>query len=135
MSLEGQLLDRKSLRSVTGRTADWPELAKDCVAFANALGGRLLIGIEDGEALPPAEQRIPTALPDTLRRRLGELTVNVPVRPEIPRRRLRDDAGEPGDGTGRPHGRQIERCAVFSRRVGFWTDWPAIRLVRPNSCP
>lgn len=91
MSLEGQLLDRKSLRSVTGKTADWPELAKDCVAFANALGGRLLIGIEDGEALPPAEQRVPTALPDTLRRRLGELTVNVSVRPEV---RVAENGGE-----------------------------------------
>ena len=64
MSLEGQLLDRKSLRAVTGKTADWGELAKDCVAFANALGGRLLIGIEDGEALPPAAQSIPADLPD-----------------------------------------------------------------------
>lgn len=91
MSLEGQLLDRKSLRSVTGRTADWPELAKDCVAFANALGGRLLIGIEDGEELPPVEQRIPTTLPDTLRRRLGELTVNVSVRPEV---RVAENGGE-----------------------------------------
>ncbi len=91
MSLEGQLLDRKSLRSVTGRTADWPELAKDCVAFANALGGRLLIGIEDGEVLPPAEQRVPAALADTLRRRLGELTVNVSVRPEV---RVAENGGE-----------------------------------------
>jgi len=91
MSLEGQLLDRKSLRSVTGKTADWPELAKDCVAFANALGGRLLIGIEDGEELPPAGQRIPATLPDTLRRRLGELTVNVSVRPEV---RVAENGGE-----------------------------------------
>lgn len=91
MSLEGQLLDRKSLRSVTGKTADWPELAKDCVAFANALGGRLLIGIEDDEELPPAGQRIPATLPDTLRRRLGELTVNVSVRPEV---RVAENGGE-----------------------------------------
>lgn len=90
MSLEGQLLDRKSLRAVTGKTADWGELAKDCVAFANALGGRLLIGIEDGEALPPAAQSIPADLPDTLRRRLAELTVNVSVRPEL---RLADNGG------------------------------------------
>lgn len=83
MSLEGQHVDRKSLRTVTGKTADWSELAKDCVAFANALGGRLLIGIEDGEALPPAAQRIPAELTDTLRRRIGELTVNVSVRPEL----------------------------------------------------
>lgn len=83
MSLEGQLLDRKSLRAVTGKTADWGELAKDCVAFANAVGGRLLIGIEDGEELPPPGQRIPDELPDLLRRRLGERTVNVSVQPEI----------------------------------------------------
>jgi ATP-dependent DNA helicase RecG len=83
MSLEGQLLDRKSLRAVTGKTADWGELAKDCVAFANAVGGRLLIGIEDGKELPPPGQQIPGELPDLLRRRLGERTVNVSVQPEI----------------------------------------------------
>lgn len=83
MSLEGQQLDRKSLRAVSGKTADWPELAKDCVAFANALGGRLLIGIEDGEAMPPPAQRIPPGLPDTLRRRIGELTVNVVLWPVV----------------------------------------------------
>lgn len=83
MSLEGQLLDRKSLRAVSGKTVDWPELAKDCVAFANAVGGRLLIGIEDGEEAPPPAQRIPAGLPDTLRRRIGELTVNVALRPAV----------------------------------------------------
>lgn len=91
MSLEGQHLDRKSLRAVTGKSADWSELAKDCVAFANALGGRLLIGIEDGEALPPVAQRIAAELPDTLRRRIGELTVNVAVRPEL---RTAENGGE-----------------------------------------
>ncbi|WP_296407357.1 RNA-binding domain-containing protein [Zoogloea sp.] len=54
MSLEGQLLDQKSLRAVLGKTADWNEIAKDCIAFANASGGRLLLGIEDGQDLPPA---------------------------------------------------------------------------------
>lgn len=83
MSLEGQLLDRKSLRAVTGKSADWAELAKDCVAFANGLGGRLLIGIEEGEDDPPPGQRIPTELPDLLRRRIGELTVNVALRPAV----------------------------------------------------
>ena len=42
MSLEGQHQDLKSLRLVTGKTADWAELAKDCVAFANALGYALV---------------------------------------------------------------------------------------------
>lgn len=36
MSLEGQQQDKKSLRAVTGKTADWHERVKDCVAFANA---------------------------------------------------------------------------------------------------
>lgn len=36
MSQEGQLLDKKSLRAISGKTADWGELVKDCVAFANA---------------------------------------------------------------------------------------------------
>jgi len=73
MSLEGQLRDQKSLRAVTGKTADWAELAKDCIAFANATGGQLLLGMEDGEDLPPAGQRIPADLPDTLRRKLADL--------------------------------------------------------------
>ena len=91
MSLEGQLLDRKSLRTVSGKTADWAELAKDCVAFANALGGRLLIGIEDDEDLPPPDQRVVADLPDTLCRRLTELTVNVSVRPRV---QVADNGGE-----------------------------------------
>ena len=83
MSQEGQLLDKKSLRSVAGKTADWNELAKDCIAFANATGGRLLLGIEDAQDLPPAEQRIPIDLADTIRRKLAERTVNVTVLPEV----------------------------------------------------
>lgn len=83
MSLEGQLSDKKSLRTVTGKTADFPELAKDCVAFANAQGGRLLIGIEDKAVLPPAEQRIKPEMLDVIRKRITELTVNVVVLPSI----------------------------------------------------
>ncbi len=79
MSLEGQLFDRKSLRAITGKSANWGELVKDCIAFANATGGRLLLGIEDGEDLPPADQQIPANLPDTVRRKLADRTVNVTV--------------------------------------------------------
>lgn len=83
MSQEGQLLDQKSLRAVTGKTADWNEIAKDCIAFANATGGRLLIGIEDGQDQPPPDQRIPHDLPDIVRRRLSERTVNVTALPNV----------------------------------------------------
>ena len=85
MTLEDQHTDRKSLRTITGKTADWDALAKDCVCFANGAGGRLLIGIEDGEALPPAGQTVPSELLDRLRKRVGELTVNVQALPSLQR--------------------------------------------------
>ncbi len=83
MSQEGQLLDQKSLRAVTGKTADWNEIAKDCIAISNATGGRLLLGIEDGQDAPPVGQHIPADLPDTVRRKLAERTVNVAVLPDV----------------------------------------------------
>lgn len=83
MSQEGQLLDQKSLRAVTGKTADWNEIAKDCIAFSNATGGRLLLGIEDGQDAPPVGQHIPADLPDTVRRKLAERTVNVAVLTDV----------------------------------------------------
>ncbi len=80
---EGHALDRKSLRLVTGRTADFAALAQDCVAFANAAGGRLLVGIEDDAQAPAPDQRIDPAPVDRVRKRVGELTVNVQVAPEV----------------------------------------------------
>ncbi len=80
---EGQRLDRKSLRTVTGRTADFPEMAKDCVCFANSSGGQLMIGIENDATEPPSDQRIPAILLDRVRKRIGELTVNVDVAAEV----------------------------------------------------
>lgn len=44
---ESLTFDKKSIKSVSGKTADFNELAKDCVAFANAKGGNIYIGIED----------------------------------------------------------------------------------------
>ncbi len=85
MSLEDQHTDLKSLRTVTGKSADWEALAKDCVCFANGAGGRLLIGIEDGQSLPPAGQVVPPEVLDRLRKRMGELTVNVQVLPSLQR--------------------------------------------------
>lgn len=85
MTLEDQHTDLKSLRTVTGKTADWDSLARDCVCFANGAGGCLLIGIEDGEALPPAGQLVPPEVLDRLRKRIGELTVNVQALPSLQR--------------------------------------------------
>ncbi len=83
MTLEDQHTDRKSLRTVIGKSAAWEALAKDCVCFANGSGGRLLIGIEDSELLPPPGQTIPPKLLDQLRKRIGELTVNVQALPSL----------------------------------------------------
>ena len=80
-SAECQHLDRKSLRTVTGKTANFSELARDCVCFANGSGGQLLIGINDGDVHPPASQRIVPALLDRIRKCISELTVNVRALP------------------------------------------------------
>lgn len=80
---ESHHLDRKSLRLVTGTKADFDELAQACVCFANAAGGTLLIGIEDDAEAPPADQRVEPSLLDRIRKRVGELTVNVQVVPEL----------------------------------------------------
>ena len=68
---------------VGGKTADFGELAKDCVAFANANGGTLCIGIEDEATLPDREQVIQESLPEKIVKRINELTFNVAVRPEL----------------------------------------------------
>jgi len=83
LSLEGQIRDQKSLRAVIGKTADWKELAKDCVAFANSVGGKLIIGVEDGADQPPVGQTIPAGLTDAMRKRIAELTVGVTALPEV----------------------------------------------------
>jgi len=91
MSYENQNVDQKSLRKVTGTTADWPAVAADCVCFANASGGCLRIGIEEGADQPPVDQRISQELMELIRRRVAELTVNVQVAPE---RVVADNGGE-----------------------------------------
>ena len=59
---ENSIYDKKSLRTVVGKNADFNELAKDCVAFSNAEGGSIDIGIEDDQTLPPEKQKIPDGL-------------------------------------------------------------------------
>jgi ATP-dependent DNA helicase RecG len=83
MTIEDQHTDLKSLRTITAKNAEWNSLAQDCVCFANGSGGRLLIGIEDGKTLPPAGQVVPPELVDRLRKRIGELTVNVQALPSV----------------------------------------------------
>lgn len=58
MSAENTQLDYKSLRKAHGPKADLDDLAASCVCFANAQGGTLVIGVEDGHSAPPSDQRI-----------------------------------------------------------------------------
>ena len=74
---ENSLYDKKSLRSIWGKTKNFNELAKDCVAFSNAEGGTIDIGIEDQEALPPVGQKIPQELPTIVVNEISSKTCNV----------------------------------------------------------
>ena len=76
---ENQYIDKKRLVTVIGKTADWKELAKDCVCFANSRGGVILIGIADDDALPPSNQKIDSELPFKIKKKIAENSVNVGV--------------------------------------------------------
>lgn len=80
---ENSLYDAKSLREITGKTANWNEVAKDCVAFSNAQGGIIEFGIEDGCNEPPENQTIDAELPVTLENTIGGKTFNVSTYTEI----------------------------------------------------
>lgn len=79
MTVEGQDIDKKSLRVLDGKAGGVIDLAHDCVAFANCVGGRLLIGIEDDDKEPPAGQRIDESWVERLPQRISQLTLNVGV--------------------------------------------------------
>lgn len=83
--IEGSQLDKKSIRifKVNPAKWSWRDIGADCVAFANARGGRILFGIEDDAEGPPQDQRIPADLPDRLLKGIAQHTSNVHVRAEI----------------------------------------------------
>lgn len=76
---ETQFIDVKRIDTVIGKKADWKELAKDCVSFANSRGGTIFIGIADKESAPPINQKIDTNLPFKIKKKISENTVNVGV--------------------------------------------------------
>ena len=81
--IENEKFDIKSLRALTKTNPDWGELAKDCVCFANATGGKLIFGIEDGEDTPPVGQKIPNGLAAKLQKQMQNRTINVSVIPQV----------------------------------------------------
>ncbi len=74
---EGQVFEQKSYRKAFGPTADLNDLAKTCVCLANAQGGTLLIGLEDGATLPPAGQQLDAAEVHKLVQKLSTRAANV----------------------------------------------------------
>lgn len=88
---ENQYTEKKRLDIVIGKTANWKELAKDCVCFANSRGGLILIGIADNENLPPQNQKIDASLIFTIEKKISENTVNVGVKSSI---KIAENGGE-----------------------------------------
>jgi ATP-dependent DNA helicase RecG len=89
---ENRNIDKKSLRFLKGKMTDWDELAKDCVCFANAHGGLILIGIEDKDVNPPSGQRISdNTIPDLIQKNIAHRTVNVAIAVTI---KTADNKGE-----------------------------------------
>ena len=80
---ENSLYDKKSLKEITGKSADWNEVAKDCVAFSNAQGGIIDYGIEDDAEEPMPNQRVPEELVVTLQNKINGRTSNVNAYGEI----------------------------------------------------
>lgn len=64
-------IGKKSLRVLTVNYPDWDELPKDGVAFANAVGGRILIGIEAETIVPSPSQKVPGTLVENLTKRIS----------------------------------------------------------------
>lgn len=80
---ENSVYDKKSLRAIQGKKADFDEVAKDCVAFSNAEGGMIDFGIENDDQLPPEGQKVDAGLPVTVVNRISGLTQGVMVNVEV----------------------------------------------------
>lgn len=80
---ENSLYDKKSLKEIIGKSADWNEVAKDCVAFSNAQGGIIDYGIEDDANEPVPNQRVAEELVVTLQNKINGRTSNVNAFGEI----------------------------------------------------
>ncbi|MCL2823569.1 MAG: putative DNA binding domain-containing protein, partial [Polyangiaceae bacterium] len=88
---ESHFLERKSLLKLTSNKRGYDDVARACVAFANAAGGTLLIGVEDGADEPPSDQRVEESWLVEIPKRVRELTVNVGV---VTERKHHENGGE-----------------------------------------
>lgn len=77
-------IEFKSLKKAIGQKSDVPSLAETCVCFANAQGGELIIGIENKQSAPPADQKIDVDEMNKVVSRIRSLTNGVAiVNPEV----------------------------------------------------
>jgi ATP-dependent DNA helicase RecG len=77
MDIENQKIDYKSIRKIRSGDKGFKELAISCVAFANAQGGILYIGIEDKSLIPLEGQTIDEKEVNETVSRLHSLCFNV----------------------------------------------------------
>jgi len=75
--IENQNIDYKSLKLAIGAKSNLSELAESCVCFANAQGGTIIVGIENGKTEPPPDQRVSTEDLNNVISRLRSLTDGV----------------------------------------------------------
>jgi ATP-dependent DNA helicase RecG len=80
--IENSTVEFKSLKKILDhhsklKSEGLRDLAITCVAFANAQGGKIVIGIEDNESLPPAGQKISNETTNETVTRLRSLCFNV----------------------------------------------------------
>ena len=118
---EDSSLEKKSLRLVQGKNPDWSALAEACVAFANAEGGRLWVGVEDDADAPPREQKIPAGLLEKILFNINQSIANVHVSGEL---RTVDSGGE-----------HIEIVVLRSVGVASTTRGRVIRRVGDKNLP
>ena len=70
-------IEYKSIKKVIGKKSDLESLAETCVCLANAQGGRLIIGVENEDKLPPPNQKIDIGDMNKVMSRLRSLTDGV----------------------------------------------------------
>lgn len=77
MSIENIITEYKSLRKIQSGDTGFRDLALTCVCLANAQGGKIIIGCEDKDKLPPISQIITDDIINATITRLRTLCFNV----------------------------------------------------------
>ncbi|WP_218918539.1 ATP-binding protein [Flectobacillus major] len=77
MQEEGKNIDYKSIRKIQQGDSGFKDLAVSVVCFANAQGGKLIIGIEDKNKTPLPDQKVSIDEINKTLNRLRSLTFNV----------------------------------------------------------